>query len=158
MKTLHYKSYIGSAEIDLDTGVCVGKLLFIDDLVTYQSKDPAKLRYEFENAVDDYLETCKEIGKTPDRSMSGQFNVRVPPNDHRRAALMALKTGKSLNAIVVEALRSFLDANEDHQSRTALQLILRFVSLKSTTATSGSGQRLHWTTLSNNSTEENHVH
>ena len=36
--------------------VCRGKILFIDDLVTYEAASPAKLQKEFEAAVDDYLE------------------------------------------------------------------------------------------------------
>ena len=34
--------------------VCRGKILFIDDLVTYEAASPATLQKEFEAAVDDY--------------------------------------------------------------------------------------------------------
>lgn len=63
MDILKYKDYEGTAELDMTRGVCRGKILFIADLVTYESESPAGLQKEFESAVDDYLETCVALGK-----------------------------------------------------------------------------------------------
>lgn len=109
MDILTYKNFEGSAELDMANQVCHGKLLFIDDLVTYQADTPAGLQREFELAVDDYLETCREVGKEPQRPFRGQFNVRVPPGLHRAAATRAQADGISLNEVVVKALAAFLD-------------------------------------------------
>jgi predicted HicB family RNase H-like nuclease len=62
---LKYKDYEGTAELDMARGVCRGKALFIDDLVTYEAAPPSNLQSEFEAAVDDYLETCAVVGKEP---------------------------------------------------------------------------------------------
>jgi hypothetical protein len=35
MDILKYKDYEGTAELDMSRGVCRGKILFINDLVTY---------------------------------------------------------------------------------------------------------------------------
>lgn len=93
--------------------VCRGKILFIDDLVTYESATPATLREEFEAAVDDYLETCASLGKEPLRPFRGQFNVRVTPEAHRAATLRAVADGVSLNDVVVRALDTFLYARNE---------------------------------------------
>lgn len=58
MDILRYKEYEGTAERDMERMVCRGKILFIDDLVTYVADTPARLQQEFEAAVDDYLATC----------------------------------------------------------------------------------------------------
>ena len=105
MKILEYKNYQGSAELDLDRNVCRGKLLFITDLVTYESDTIAGLRVEFEAAVDDYLETCAELGKEPVKPVSGQFNVRVPPQLHRDLAVRAKRQDMKLNEAVNQAFR-----------------------------------------------------
>ncbi len=60
----------------MDQGVCRGKILFIKDLVAYEAEPPAKLKKEFEAAVDDYIETCRQLGRVPQEPLRGQFNTR----------------------------------------------------------------------------------
>lgn len=123
MDILKYKDYEGSAELDMARGVCRGKVLFIDDLVTYESASPTELQKEFEAAVDDYLETCLSLGKEPLRPFRGLFNVRVAPSLHRAAALRAVADAVSLNDVVVRALDAFLNVRADvnHNIRVTLQ-------------------------------------
>lgn len=108
MEILKYKDFEGSAELDMHKKVCRGKVLFIDDLVTYESANIDGLQVEFETAVDDYVETCKQIGKEPQKSCRGQFNVRVPPEVHRAAARRAVVDKTSLNDVVCKALERYL--------------------------------------------------
>ena len=63
MNTLTYNGYQGSAELDAARGVCRGRLLGITDVVTYEAATSDELQREFEGAVDDYLQTCAELGK-----------------------------------------------------------------------------------------------
>jgi predicted HicB family RNase H-like nuclease len=65
MGILKYKEYEGIAEFDIDHGVYRGKVLFIDDLVTYEADSRRELQREFEAAVDDYIATCATLGKEP---------------------------------------------------------------------------------------------
>ena len=60
-----YKGYFGSAEVNVADNIMYGKLLFIDDIVTYVAESPGKLKAAFEEAVDDYLQTCAELGDEP---------------------------------------------------------------------------------------------
>ena len=105
---LRYKGYEGTAEMDLDRGVCHGRILHIDDLVTYQAATVKDLRSEFEAAVDDYLETCKALGRQPKRPYGGIFNVRTSPDKHAALAMRATREGRSLNALVNEAFDAYL--------------------------------------------------
>jgi predicted HicB family RNase H-like nuclease len=45
-----------------------GKILGIDDLVNFEGASVKELKKAFHGAVDDYLETCKEIGKGPNKT------------------------------------------------------------------------------------------
>jgi len=108
MTTLEYKGYQGSAEIDVETGLLIGKILFVTDLVTYEAATVPALQNEFQTAVDDYLETCEQIGRDPQQPCSGLFNVRVGPVLHRAAAIRAQKDGVKLNAVIVSALEQYL--------------------------------------------------
>src|SRR5438046_265519 len=113
MDILKYKDYEGTAELDMARGVCRGKILFIDDLVTYEAARPGDLQREFERAVDDYIETCAKLNRAPKRPLKGQFNVRVPPELHKAAVVRALRENVGLNDVVVRALHSFLNARID---------------------------------------------
>src|SRR4030065_495607 len=92
-----YKGYLGSAEFDTTTLVLVGKLLFIRHVIAYSAASPEGVRAAFEEAVEDYLATCTEVGDKPDVPCKGSFNVRVGPQLHREAALKARALGVGLN-------------------------------------------------------------
>ena len=123
MNLLKYKDFEGTAEVDVERGVCRGKLLFIADLVTYEADSPKKLQAAFQAAVDDYLETCQLIGKDPQRPFRGLFNVRISQSLHREAAIRAIKDNVSLNEVVVRALDAFLNSRSEvnHNVKVVLE-------------------------------------
>ena len=110
MSNMKYKGYVGSAAVDVDSEVCHGRILFIRDVISYSADAPGGLKAAFEAAVDDYLETCKALGRKPEKPCSGTFNVRVSQELHMAASLEAKRVGVSLNAIVIEALAARLGA------------------------------------------------
>lgn len=113
MDILKYKDYEGTAELDMARRVCRGKILFINDLVTYEAAQPTELQKEFEAAVEDYIETCAALGREPQKSLKGQFNVRIAPAIHKAATLKAVSEGTSLNDVVAKALDAYLNARAD---------------------------------------------
>jgi len=52
----------------------------------------------------------KEAGKEPVKSYKGSFNVRISPELHREAAVMANSKGLSLNALVEMAISDLVHA------------------------------------------------
>ncbi|MDE6597608.1 MAG: type II toxin-antitoxin system HicB family antitoxin [Clostridia bacterium] len=104
---LKYKGYSAKIEFDVDDQVLFGKVEGIADLVTFESNSAENIAKEFENAVDDYLCYCKEVGKDPDKPYNGQFNVRISPELHKKAAMEAIRTGVSLNAVIAEAIEKY---------------------------------------------------
>jgi len=118
MSSMEYKGYHGSVEIDFESGVLYGKILFVTDLVTYEASSVSDVTKEFHSAVDDYLETCKEMGRDPQQPFSGLFNVRVGPTLHRAAAMRAQRDGVKLNAVVVTALEQYLEGTTVKHSHT----------------------------------------
>ncbi len=124
MDILKYKDYEGTAELHMARRICRGKILFIDDLVTYEAASPAELQTEFEAAVDDYIETCTTLGREPQKPLRGQFNVRIPPALHKAAALRALADNVSLNDVAVRALNAFVNIQSvvNHNVRVTLNI------------------------------------
>ena len=102
--TLIYKDFIGSAHFNAEEMVFYGKVEGISDLVTFEGKSVDELMNAFHEAVDDYIDLCKEVGKEALRSCKGSFNVRISPETHRRALQKALADGISLNKLVQRAI------------------------------------------------------
>lgn len=109
METIKYKGFVGSVEVSLKDDCLHGKIRFINDLVTYEADSLEKIKKEFEGAVNDYIETCKELGIEPLKSYSGSFNVRIGPELHQDLALSAIKSDKKINAVVKEAVEEYLN-------------------------------------------------
>lgn len=53
--TTPYRNYTGSVEYSEADGVFHGKVLNINDLVSYEANDENSIQQAFEEAVDDYL-------------------------------------------------------------------------------------------------------
>ncbi|MEI7695845.1 MAG: type II toxin-antitoxin system HicB family antitoxin [Chlorobium sp.] len=101
---LVYKDYIGSVHFNADDEVFFGKIEGIEDLVSFEGDSVIELKKAFEEAVDDYLEICKENGKKTDKSYKGSFNVRIAPDIHKKATRIALMKGMSLNQFIQKAV------------------------------------------------------
>lgn len=106
--TMTYKGFIGSVQLSAEDRCLHGKIEAIDDLVSFEGNTVASLEKTFHEAVNDYIELCKEVGKEPQKSFRGSFNVRVGAEVHRQAARMAIMQGKNLNTFVEEAIRAML--------------------------------------------------
>ncbi len=101
---LTYNSFIGSVQFSADDDVFYGKIEGIDDLISYEGTSVAELKEAFRNAVEDYMDLCKEVGKEPFKSCKGSFNVRISKELHLAAMKKASLEGVSLNQLVKKAL------------------------------------------------------
>lgn len=110
-KTLEYNAYIGSIEYSPEDKVFYGKLEMIDDLVTFEADNALELEENFHRAVDEYIETCKTLGRSPQKTYKGVFNVRIAPELHKKLYAEALKAGLSLNAYIQKTLAAQVSAN-----------------------------------------------
>lgn len=77
---LEYKGYHTKIEFDSEELVLRGKIEGINDLVNFECENIQDIEKEFHEAVDDYLEFCKEVGK----EYKGSFNVRINPQLHKQ--------------------------------------------------------------------------
>ncbi|GAB4018339.1 type II toxin-antitoxin system HicB family antitoxin [Spirosoma migulaei] len=105
---LRYQDFVGSVQYNSDDKVFHGKLAFITDLVTFEGTSVNELESAFVEAVEDYLELCKAVGKKPEKSFAGSFNIRMQPELHRKAAVVSLEKGISLNQLVVKAVSKYV--------------------------------------------------
>ena len=110
---LKYKNYQGSIEYDEEGETLHGKVLHVRDLITYEAETAKGLKKAFHDSVNDYLETCEAEGIEPNKPYSGSFNVRPGVKLHEQLARMAAMRGRSMNALVKEALSDFVSKADE---------------------------------------------
>ena len=110
---LQYKSYYAEVHFSADDEIFYGKVIGINDLVNFEGTTVKELKKAFHEAVDDYLETCKEIGKNPEKTYKGSFNIRIPTELHRQAARYAALKKMTLNDFVRHAIDKVLSNPPD---------------------------------------------
>jgi len=115
METMKYKDFQGSVQASFKDECLHGKILFINDLVTYEAPDFKTIKKEFMKAVDDYLKTCEALKIEPFKSFSGSFNVRMVPELHQALASYAIKNDKNINTVVKEAVEEHINESEQAQ-------------------------------------------
>lgn len=109
---LEHKGYLGTVEFSADDKCFFGKIQGISDLILFEGESVSELEHNFKESVDDYLETCKEIGKQPNKTFKGNFNVRVDKETHKKLFLLAAKKGLNLNQLVNKSLDFTVDNEE----------------------------------------------
>jgi predicted HicB family RNase H-like nuclease len=92
-----YKGYAARIEYSDEDECFIGHIAGIQDVVGFHGDSVAALREAFEEAVNDYLETCEKLNRPPQKPYSGNLMLRVPPEIHAAVATAAEVSGKSIN-------------------------------------------------------------
>lgn len=104
MNTMQYKGYAARIEYSREDDCFIGHIAGINDIIGFHGNSVRELHTAFEDAVNDYMETCKKLGKSPQKPYSGHIMLRIPPEIHAKVAIKAESQGKSLNSWVTELL------------------------------------------------------
>ena len=93
-----------------------GKVVGINDIVTYEATNVEEFEREFRTSVDDYIGFCEESGKDPEKLYSGKFVIRMDAELSCRLASRAELEQKSLNAWLITELER-LAQERDQEDR-----------------------------------------
>jgi predicted HicB family RNase H-like nuclease len=99
-----YKYYTSTIYYSPEDDLFHGKIEGIDDLVSFEGQSVNELKAAFYEAVEEYIETCKKLGKKSLKSFNGTFNIRINPILHRKAVQIAIVEGVSINKFVEKAI------------------------------------------------------
>lgn len=104
MKTLSYKDYLAKIEFSVEDMLIIGQVIGLSDSLYFHAQSADQIEDMFHQCVDNYLTFCTEVGKEPEKSYKGSFNVRLTEDLHRRADFEAARRGISLNQLVAQSL------------------------------------------------------
>lgn len=113
---LNFNGYTGSIEVSVEDNCLHGRILFIDDLVTYEGENVAQITSAFRDAVNRYVTYCKETGKQPNKPYSGSTNVRIGQERHRALAQLAFRKKASINDLICQAVDLLLSKRNPRPS------------------------------------------
>jgi len=104
MNSLLYKGYTARIDFSDEDDCFIGHIVGIKDVIGFHGETVKELKNAFYEAVDDYNEACKAIGKKPQKPYSGNLMLRIPPEVHAAVATAAQVHGVSINQWASKAL------------------------------------------------------
>ena len=104
MNVMTYKGYSARVEYSDEDQLLVGHVAGIRDVIGFHGESVSELRAAFEEAVDDYLQTCARLGREPQKTYSGKLSLRLEPALHASVAAKAELEQKSINQWVNDVL------------------------------------------------------
>lgn len=102
---MRYKNYVARVEYSPEDKCFVGRVLGTRDVIGFHGTSVRELERDFRETMEFYFDTCRKEGKEPDRPYSGKLVLRLTPELHREIAMASEAMGKSINDIVLDALR-----------------------------------------------------
>ncbi len=106
MNTMNYRGYTARMVFDPDDKIIIGRVLDIDDIITFHGKSVAEFESALHSAVDGYIAACERLGQAPDKPASGKMMLRVDPAVHAAAVKASARSGQSLNKWAEQVLRT----------------------------------------------------
>jgi predicted HicB family RNase H-like nuclease len=97
MNTLNYRGYTARMDFDADDKIIVGRVVDIDDIITFHGQSVTEFELAFHQAIDGYIHACEQLGQTADKPASGRMMLRVNPLVHAAAVKASARSGESLN-------------------------------------------------------------
>ena len=104
MTAITYKGYAALIEFDAEDHIFAGRLVGIDDIVTFHGASVDELEAAFRGAVDHYLDVSAKTGRPAQKPYSGKLMLRIGPDLHAKVATAAEIAGKSINQWAADAL------------------------------------------------------
>ena len=102
---LNYKGYAGSVFFSEEDGVFHGKVIGISDSISFEGESVKSLTDDFRNAIDEYIDFCREVGKKPE---AATFTVKISPTVYNKALLYSAQKGLSFTAFIEDAINASL--------------------------------------------------
>ncbi len=104
MNMMKYKNYIARIDYDEEDRIFVGRLVGIDDIVSFHGSNVDELETAFHESVDHYIEVSERTGRPAQKPYSGKLMLRINPDIHAAIATISQVQGKSINQWAGEVL------------------------------------------------------
>ena len=109
---MKYKGYWAEISYSDEDECFCGKIEGLkNDLVFFEGSTVKELKKDFKDAINHYLQVCKERNEDPERQCKGSLNVRLGTELHTKAKIKSLEKNISINELIKDAVASYLKTN-----------------------------------------------
>ena len=95
----------------LIVNIFFGRVLGVQDIIGFHGETVTELTTDFHNAVNHYMDVCRQRGEKPQKNYSGKLTLRISPDIHADIAAAAAHSGKSINKWVAETLEHVIQSH-----------------------------------------------
>ncbi len=81
------------------------------DSISFEGDNVKQLKRDFKNAIDHYLQVCKETNTKPEKQCKGSLNVRLGAELHTKAKMKSIEEHISINELIKNAVKMYLKTN-----------------------------------------------
>ena len=109
---MKYRGYWAEIKYSDEDECFCGKIEGLkNDLISFEGENVKELKKDFKDAIDNYLQTCKELNKEPEKQCKGSLNVRLGVELHNKAKMKSIEQNISINELIKNAVVAYLKTN-----------------------------------------------
>ena len=105
---MRYKGYWAKIEYSDEDECFFGKVEGLKDLILFEGKSVEELKKDFKNAIEHYLEICKELNEKPQVQCKGSLNLRLGTQLHSKAKIKSEEKDISINEFIKQAVDNYV--------------------------------------------------
>lgn len=109
---MKYKGYWAKVQYSEEDECFWGKVEGLQNTsITFEGDTVKKLKKDFKDAIDFYLDGCKANNEKPEMPCKGSLNVRLGVDLHSRAKIKSIEKNISINELIKDAVTLYLKMN-----------------------------------------------
>lgn len=109
---MRYKGYWAKVQYSDEDECFWGKIEGLkNSLILFEGDTVKELKKDFKEAIDSYLQTCKETNTEPEKQCKGSLNVRLGVELHNKAKMKSIEKNISINELIKDAVTLYLKTN-----------------------------------------------
>ncbi len=101
---MEYENFKAQIEFDAEDNIFRGEVINTRDVIGFSGRSVEELQAAFRQAVERYLEWCRNRELPANDLYTGRVAVRISRDVHRSLAVAAQREGKPLNTWIAERL------------------------------------------------------
>ena len=82
-----------------------------NDSISFEGTTVKELKKDFKDAIDHYLQVCKDTNTKPEKQCKGSLNVRLGVELHNKTKMKSIEKNLSINELIKEAVTAYLKTN-----------------------------------------------
>ena len=109
---MKYKGYWAEVQYSDEDECFWGEIVGLKkDSITFEGQSVTELKKDFKDAINHYLEVCRETNSEPEKQCKGSLNVRLGVELHNKAKMKSIEKHISINELIKEAVNLYLNTN-----------------------------------------------